>query len=232
MRVKAETMIKAVIFDMDGVLIDSEPLWREAEIHVFKKVGIDLNNELCRQTTGFRTDETVAHWFSYKPWKGKSPEEVGEEIEETVCDIIDEKGMPAPGVHKIIGFFRNEGLPLALASSSSPEVIDSILSKLDLKDAFGIIHSAVHEEFGKPHPAVYITAARKLGVEPSHCLAVEDSLAGLIAAKSAKMRTIAIPEASNSNNPRFHIADLRLDSLADFSAAHWKELNSLNGLNY
>ncbi|TVR72918.1 MAG: hexitol phosphatase HxpB [Marinilabiliales bacterium] len=224
-------MIKAVIFDMDGVLIDSEPLWREAEIEVFRKVGINLNSELCRQTTGLRTDEAVAHWYSYKPWKGKSQEEVGREIEEAVCDIIDKKGEAARGVTGIIGFFKSMGLPMALASSSSPGVIGRILNRLGLLDQFGIIHSAAHEDYGKPHPAVYITTAVKLGVDPAHCLAIEDSLAGLIAAKAARMRAMAVPEESNRTNPRFGIADICLDSLADFTASHWEMLNSLNGLN-
>ena len=224
-------MIEAVIFDMDGVLIDSEPLWREAEKLVFSRIGIMLTEEMCYQTTGLRQDETVAHWYRYKPWTNKSQEDVGREINETVCDIIEEKGAPAKGVHKAINFFNSAGIPKALASSSSPEVIDRVLTRLGLKQEFKVIYSAENEEFGKPHPAVYITTAKKMKVLPVNCLAIEDSLAGLIAAKSAKMRTIVIPEESNRGNPRFTIADVRLNSLEDLSEGHWDLLNSLNGLH-
>jgi mannitol-1-/sugar-/sorbitol-6-/2-deoxyglucose-6-phosphatase len=225
-------MIEAVIFDMDGVLIDSEPIWREAEILVFKTVGIELNEQMCLQTTGLRTDETVAHWYRFRPWNNKSQEKVGIEIEETVCDIIDRKGEPSPGVHSTIEFFRQAGIPIALASSSKLGVIDRVLGRLGLKNEFRVIYSAAAEDYGKPHPAVYITTARKMGVLPVKCLAIEDSLAGLIAAKAAKMRTLVIPEESNHDNPRFTIADIRLKSLEEFSESHWKHLNSLNGLHH
>ena len=216
---------------MDGVLIDSEPIWREAEKIVFRNVGIELTEEMCFQTTGLRTDETVGHWYRFKPWDNKSQEQVGREIEETVCDIIDKKGQPAPGVHDIIEFFNRAGVPKALASSSTLEVIGRVLGKLGLKNEFKVIYSAAAEEYGKPHPAVYITTARKMGVLPVNCLAIEDSLAGLIAAKAAKMRTLVVPEENNRDNPRFTIADITLTSLGDFSESHWKLLNSLNGLH-
>jgi mannitol-1-/sugar-/sorbitol-6-/2-deoxyglucose-6-phosphatase len=224
-------MIEAVIFDMDGVLIDSEPLWREAEQIVFSKVGIELTEKMCLQTTGLRTDETVAHWYRYKPWDNKSQEEVGGEIEDAVCKIIERKGFPAPGVKKIIDFFNRAGVPKALASSSNYQVIERVLDRLGLQDEFKVIISAENEEFGKPHPAVYITTAKTMNILPVNCLAIEDSLAGLIAAKSAKMRTLVIPEKANRNNPRFTIADVRLDSLEHFSNEHWDLLNSLNGMH-
>ncbi len=223
-------MIEAVIFDMDGVLIESEPLWREAEIKVFERVGISLTEDMCRQTTGFRTDETVAHWYRFQPWDNPSQEEIGLEIEKTVCDIIDEKGVPAPGVREIIKFFKERNIPRALASSSAPDVIEHVLKKLDLANEFVITSSGTNEEFGKPHPAVYITTARKLGITPSGCLAIEDSLAGLLAAKAAKMKTVVVPEKSNLENPKFSIADLILNSLEDFSDDHWDLLQSMNGM--
>jgi mannitol-1-/sugar-/sorbitol-6-/2-deoxyglucose-6-phosphatase len=223
-------MIEAVIFDMDGVLINSEPLWREAEIEVFKKVGINLTEEMCLETTGLRTDETVAHWYRYQPWDNLTREEVGKEIEEAVCNIVDKKGIPSPGVIEIMEFFNSTGIPKALASSSAPGVIERILGKLSLKEEFKVIYSAVNEEYGKPHPAVYITTAAKMNVIPVKCLAIEDSFAGLLAAKSAKMRTIVIPEEANRESARFSIADVKLESLNDFSEKHWKILNSLNGI--
>ncbi|MGF1587333.1 MAG: hexitol phosphatase HxpB [Bacteroidales bacterium] len=223
-------MIEAVIFDMDGVLIDSEPLWREAEIEVFKRVGIKLTEEMCLQTTGLRTDETVAHWYRFQPWTNLTRKEVGIEIEEAVCDIVDKKGVPSPGVRNIMEFFNSRGIPKALATSSAPGVIERVLGKLRLKDEFKVIYSAVNEDYGKPHPAVYITTADKLNVHPVNCLAIEDSFAGLLAAKSAKMRTIVIPEEANRESARFSIADIKLDSLRDFSSEHWEMLNSLNGV--
>ncbi len=224
-------MIEAVIFDMDGVLIDSEPLWREAEKLVFGQVGILLTDNMCLQTTGLRVDETIEHWYRYKPWENISKEEMGREIEDTVCDIISSKGEPAPGVFKIIDFFNRAGIPKALASSSSERIIKWILKELGLSNEFPVIHSAENEEYGKPHPAVFITTAKKMNTIPNHCLAIEDSLAGLIAAKSAKMRTIVVPEEIHRDNPRFSIADIRLNSLADFSEQDWELLNSLNGLH-
>ena len=225
-------MIEAVIFDMDGVLIESEPFWREAEIAVFKDVGIHLTEKMCLQTTGLRTDELVAHWYRYKPWDNLSHEEVGKEIEEKVCDIIDQKGGPSHGVHEIINFFNQKGIPKALATSSSPYVLERVLAKLELTHEFKVIYSAVYEDYGKPHPAVYITTAKKLNIHPVNCLAVEDSFAGLLAAKAAKMRTMVIPEKSNLSSARFSISDLKLSSLKEFKAEHWKLLNSLNGLNH
>ena len=186
---------------------------------------------MCLQTTGFRQDETVAHWYRFKPWNNKSQEDVGCEINETVCNIIEEKGVPAEGVYKVINFFNSIGIPKALASSSSPEVIDRVLIKLGLKQEFKVIYSAENEEFGKPHPAVYITTARKMNTLPVNCLAIEDSLAGLLAAKSARMRTLVIPENHHKSNPEFSIADIILNSLEDFSGNHWELLNSFNGLS-
>ena len=225
-------MIDAVIFDMDGVLIDSEPIWREAEIKVFRKVGINLTKDMCLQTTGFRTDETVGHWYRYRPWNNLSREQVGKLIEDAVCEIIDQSGFKAPGVDNIMRFLNETGTPKALASSSSPEIIDRVLTRLDLRHEFSVIHSAGHEEFGKPHPAVYITTAKKMGVPPPDCLAIEDSFAGLLAASSARMRTLVIPEKHHLDNPRFSIADLKLDSLKEFTLEHWEFLNNLNGISH
>lgn len=223
-------MIEAVIFDMDGVLIDSEPIWRQAEMEVFRKVGINLTKEMCLQTTGFRTDETVGHWYRYRPWDNISREDLGSLIEDNVCMIIDQVGVKAPGVDNIMKFLNRSGTPKALASSSSPEVIDRVLTRLDLKHEFSVIYSAGNEEFGKPHPAVYITTAKMMGVPPPNCLAIEDSLAGLIAASSARMRTLVIPEKHHLDNPKFSIANLKLQSLSEFTPEHWEFLSNLNGV--
>ncbi len=218
-------MIDAVIFDMDGVLIDSEPLWREAEMKIFKKVGIELTTEMCMETAGLRIEEVVSYWHRISPWHGPSKQDIIDEIDAEVRRLIMEKGEQLPGVSKAIGFFTGKGIPIGLASSSSPGIIRTVLQKLNLENAFEAVCSAVHEEYGKPHPAVYITAAGKLGCKPEHCLAVEDSFNGLIAAKAARMKTIAVPDPLEAESPKFSIADLKLESLEQLTETRWEELN-------
>ena len=100
-------MIKAVIFDMDGVLIDSEPLWQEAEKNVFATVGIHLTTEMCFETMGMRTDEVVAYRYKKQKWHSKSQEEVADEIMDELEELIRQKGRAMPGVSHIFEFFKN-----------------------------------------------------------------------------------------------------------------------------
>lgn len=210
-------MIEAVIFDMDGLLIDSEPLWEEGETEVLTKVGVPITPESKAQTTGLRTDEVVEHWYKRHPWDSPSKEEVAREIDATVMNLIKEKGVAKEGVNEAITICEEAGLPIAIASSSSKILIETVLEKIGISDKIDIIHSAHDEEYGKPHPAVYISTAKELGFHASHCLAFEDSANGVLAAKAAKMKCIAIPEASERNDKRFGIADIILHSLHDFT---------------
>ena len=106
---------------MDGLLIDSEPLWQESEKIVFQKVGIQLNDSQVTQTTGLRVDEVVSYWFSKFPWdeEKKSQFQVEQEIIETVKDLIREKGEGKKWVYEILEFFAKKNIPLAIASSSA-----------------------------------------------------------------------------------------------------------------
>jgi len=90
-----------------------------------------------------------------------------------------------------------------------------VLAALDLGEAFEVVHSAEDEPYGKPHPGIYLTAAERLGVDPVACVAIEDSVAGVVAAKAARMAAVAVPE--DRGDPRFGIADAVLDSLADLA---------------
>jgi sugar-phosphatase len=104
---------------------------------------------------------------------------------------------------------------LGLASSSATEIIEAVLDKLELARFFAVVQSAEHEPYGKPHPAVYIECARRLGVPPDRCLAIEDSPAGVLAAKAARMTCIAIPAPELRDDHRYCIADARLESLVE-----------------
>jgi sugar-phosphatase len=207
--------IEAVIFDMDGVLIDSEPLWRVAETRALNAIGVPMREEDGLLTMGLRTDEVVEFWFSRHPWDTPSKKEVEASIVREVITLIEQKGEPMAGVREAIALFAGRGLKLGLASSSATEIIDAVLRKLDLTEHFSVVQSAEHEPYGKPHPAVYIECARRLGVAPDRCLAIEDSPAGVLAAKAARMTCVAFPAPELRGDNRYCIADERLDSLAE-----------------
>ena len=144
--------IKAVVLDMDGLMVDSEPFWRQAEMEEFAKVGLELTLEQCIQTTGIRIDEVAKYWFRRHPWNGPSPEEVAEKIILRVQELVLEKGEPLPGVNKVIEFVKERGLPLALASSSPMSLILTVLDKFEIKEKFDVINSA---EFNRSHLFVF-----------------------------------------------------------------------------
>ena len=216
--------IEAVIFDMDGLLIDSEPLWQEAEILVFQQVNIQLTRELCLQTKGLRIDEVVNYWYQRYPWTSLGKQEVEKLIVAKVIELIYLKGKPLAGVNRAISFVRQKQVKIALASSSALPIIRAALQKLKLTEVFAEIYSAESEVLGKPYPGVYLTTARKLQVVPQKCLALEDSLNGVLAAKAAQMKCIAIPEALQRDNPKFAIADTILQSLEELNDSVWHSL--------
>lgn len=220
-------MIKAVIFDMDGLLIDSEPFWQQAEIEMFKQVNIPLNHKLCRQTTGLRIDEVVNYWYNKFPWKTLPKSKLVEDITNRVIELISEHGEAKPGVYEIIEFFKTKNLKIALASSSSYPIIEIVLKKLGIKTIFTSIYSASEEPYGKPHPGVYLTTAENLQVIPQDCLVLEDSLNGVIAAKAAQMKCVAVPELFPDYNPKYIIADLVIKSLSEIEGNIWQRLNQI-----
>ncbi|MEH0154173.1 hexitol phosphatase HxpB [Limibacter armeniacum] len=216
-------MIKGVILDMDGLLIDSEPYWREALINVMKGVGIELTPERARLTMGLRTEEIVEYWYQVEPWAHKATGEVAEEIVTESLRLILEKAAVMPGVHELINFVKQEGLRLGLASSSPMNMIKAIVPKIGIENELEVLRSGDQEKLAKPHPDVFIHAAEELGLRPNECLVFEDSFNGLLAAKAAKMKAVVVPE--DYDDPRFVIADLKLRSLEEFTAIHFEELN-------
>ena len=209
--------MRALIFDMDGVLVDSEPLWRLAERQIFAEVGLELTDADCERTMGMRTDEVIEHWYRLSPWEGATCAEVEARLEDRMRKLLTEKAAAMPGVEASITMARAEGLVLGLATSSAPPLINAVLTKLGLSDAFAITHSAIAEEFGKPHPAVFLTTARLLGVEPPECVAIEDSVAGVRSGKAAGMRVIAVPPPHLFNKVGYDEADIKLRSLEDLT---------------
>jgi len=209
--------MRAIIFDMDGVLIDSEPLWRRAEREVFAEQGLILSDDDCKRTMGLRTDELVAYWYRHHRWLARTQSVVAETIDSRVAELIAEHGAPLPGAVAAVRAARDTGLPVGLASSSSLDLIELVLRALGLEGCFSVLCSAVDEERGKPDPAVYLTAARRLGLPPAGCVAVEDSMRGVTAALAAGMRVVAVPPPDHFDDAEFDVAHLKLRSLDGFS---------------
>lgn len=216
--------MKAVIFDMDGVLIDSEPLWKIAEIEGFGKVGINLTQTDCEETVGLRIDEVVRLWHKKAAWNNKTLDEVGDDIVDILIREIYAQGKALPGVYESLELFKNAGYKIALATSSYQRIIHAVVEKLKLDRYFDEVHSAEFETFGKPHPAVFLTTASKLAIHPTECLVIEDSFNGILAGKAARMKVVAVPEKSHQYDQRLIIADKILPSLQEINL---EELHSL-----
>lgn len=198
---------------MDGLIIDTESFWPLAEIEAFGEVGIKLTEEDCKQTMGFRLNEVVDLWYERAPWSSKTKLEVENHILDLVIDFVKKEGQALPGVLDAISLCKKRGYKMAIASSSPMVLIDNVVDKLGIRSDFDILHSAQNEPFGKPHPAVFISAANLLDVSVSQCVVFEDSFHGVVAGLAAKMRVIAVPDPASFNNPKFQAAHHVIPSL-------------------
>lgn len=207
--------MKALIFDMDGVIIDSEPFWREAETKIFRKFDIPMTEEMCRLVTGLRIDVVVDYWLAEFQKTQLDRNIIMFEIMLEVQKLIEQKGQLLPGVEELMRSARQKNIAVAIASSSFSMLIETVLSRFKLDIYVQLFKSSENEEYGKPHPAVYIQTAKALGVNPADCVVIEDSFNGLVAAVAARMKTVAVPDMQNYKDARFVIADLKVASLKD-----------------
>jgi mannitol-1-/sugar-/sorbitol-6-/2-deoxyglucose-6-phosphatase len=208
--------IAATLFDMDGLLIDSEVLWHSAEVDIFGALGVPLYASMNRSTKGVFVSDVVDYWYEHYPWNGPSVDEVVDTLLERVGALIESEGRLLPGAIRAIDLTSARG-PIALASSTPMALIERTLAHFGLANRFAAVHSAESEPYGKPHPAVFLSAASSLGIEPTRCLVFEDSSAGVIAARAASMSVIAVPTPEDRGEVEFALADLVLDSLEDLS---------------
>jgi HAD superfamily hydrolase (TIGR01509 family) len=207
--------IKAVIFDMDGVLIDSEPLWRIAMIKGFNDIGIEFTDEDCRKTTGMRFKEVVEHWFKHHNITHSTPIQLNDNVINNLIGLIAQDGKAMNGAIEILEFFRAKKFPIGLATSSNHILIEAVLNKTQTALYFNEITSAEFLQHGKPHPEVFLKCAENLGIDPKNCLVIEDSVNGVLAGKAAGMTVIAVPDKEHWDDERFRAADHKLNNLSD-----------------
>ena len=215
---------------MDGVLIDTEPVWRAAQSAVFAGFGVALSERDLLDSTGQPIEELIPVWRRRSP----APDPAGTELTDTeIADLIVDRviahvtagGQPMPGVTAAIALFERCGLRLAIASSSPLRLIDAVCDRLGLT-RITVRCSAMDEARGKPAPDVYLTAARRLGAAAAGCLALEDSPAGIASARSAGMRCVAVPDPLLAADPRYGEADLVLESLTGLDEAALRRLGA------
>lgn len=199
--------LKAVIFDMDGVLVDSEPLWRKAMVIGFNRAGIPFTEEDCRKTTGMRFKEVVEIWLNHFNIKTITVSDLENQVLDILVNLIETEGKPMPGILESLVYAREKGLKTGLATSSSNRLLNAVLLKLQIEKLFDAIVSAEFMPYGKPHPEVFLVCAQKLDVHPTECLVVEDSVNGVVAAKAAQMKVIAVPDAEHNHLKQFAVAD-------------------------
>lgn len=204
-------MIKAVIFDMDGVIIDSEPLWEKTERILLARRNIEYTTTYRDQIVGLNQNDSgklLVDTFNLK---------------EEVVDIINERVEILTDIYKkelelvaellpLITQLEDNNYRLAVASSSPMRVIEFVLDMFSLHRHFPVVVSGECTDDGKPHPAIYLHTAERLEVEPGECVAIEDSINGVKSAKAAGMYCIAVPDKRLSKE-QFKNADLIVPSL-------------------
>jgi HAD superfamily hydrolase (TIGR01509 family) len=210
-------VIEAVVFDLDGVLLDSEEIWDRAREELARERGGRWHDQAQRDMMGMSSTE----WSRYMAdviGLPEPPEEINREVVRRLTDLYREELPAIPGAREAVERLAARW-PLGLASSSNRELIDLVLELLGVKHLFAATVSSEEVARGKPAPDVYLEAARRLGVDPTTAAAVEDSHNGILSAKAAGMRVIAIPNAHfPPDEGALAAADVVLASLAELTA--------------
>ena len=205
--------MRAIIFDMDGVLLDSEPLHFEATRSLLAEHGVAY--ESARDDNFFGcTDRDVFTALKARYRLAVPERELAEAWIARVVSLLPGRAAPLAGVPHVLRRLRERGLRLALASSSAPAIIETTLSALRVSDAFEVRVSGHEVENGKPSPDIFVEAARRLGLQADDCVVVEDSMNGLRAALAAGMRCVVVPCPSTAHQD-FTGASGRIRSLEE-----------------
>jgi mannitol-1-/sugar-/sorbitol-6-/2-deoxyglucose-6-phosphatase len=209
--------LNTVIFDMDGLLIDSEPFWQEAGVEILQQYNVVLTLEQYHQSTGLGTRDWVKYWFNFFNIQPRHEEEARISIIDTAIRKIRENAKPMPGSYEILEFFKKKEFRIGLATSSPSDLIDVVVDKLGIRGYFDAFSSAETLEYSKPHPQVYLHCAGLLKSSPLECVCFEDSFNGMIAVKAARMKCVVIPAPDLFHFTRWDAGDLKLQSLLAFN---------------
>jgi sugar-phosphatase len=216
----------AAIFDMDGLLFDTDPhLWVESMHEVAHDNGVAITKELLKYTKGLRIYEVTEFWNERFGWKDSNKaRQLAEDVLDNIIARTIAKGRIMPGVYPLLEELKMNSVPMGVATSSPARMVKALLQHFGLEDYFQSVNTADNCVVGKPHPEVYLQCAAALNTLPWRCVAFEDSINGMVAAKAARMLLVAVPEPQQFDNPKFGLADLLIPSLEQFSFADYVRL--------
>ena len=187
--------IKAVLFDMDGLMVDTESLATEAFIHSAKKQGYDMTKEETLFVLGFTTKSIYEFWENYFKNSDVSGKQLVDDHYKYIENILFTTGpRKMPYIEELLKYLKDSNYKVAVASSSNMNHIINNMEKTGLKKYIDEFSSGAEVENGKPAPDVFLLAAERLGVKPEECLVLEDSKAGVIAGSSAGAKVIMVPD--------------------------------------
>lgn len=208
--------VEAIIFDMDGLLVDSEPIWDQARVNIALRVGKTWNHQDHVNLMGVSTD----YWVQYmidRLGLTTTKEEVQKEVVQQMITIYKKEIPFHPFAVNAVRWAAKR-YPTALASGSPPQLIKIVTQSPRLKGCFNVVLSSDEVRVGKPDPAIYLETARRLGVAPENCLCIEDSAFGVLSGRRANMFVINIPDPKFPLSPeQVKHADLVLESLGDLN---------------
>ena len=218
-------MIKGAVFDMDGLMFDSERLVYETWQMMMDELGFEYNLEIFKNTIGLRTDMAESYYnslygerFCYQPLKQRS--------REIFLKRVSEEGVPIKkGLVELLEFLKSNNLKIAVATSTSAQTAHKIIRMAGVYDYFDAFVCGDDVKNGKPHPEVFLTAAERLSLPPTECIAFEDSINGIKSAHSAEMTTVMVPDYLQPTEEIIPMIDCLCDDLSqaiEFISNHMK----------
>lgn len=206
--------INTIVFDMDGVLLDSEPLWLKAQADIFAKVNITITPAMHHSTMGIRATEIVKNYYDKFPWDNYTTEQVNDMLVLRVVHYIKAEAILFDGLLEFLQDCKRKNIKMAICSSADIRIIKSVVKKFQLDKYITHFHSVENEEFGKPHPAGYLSTMKLLKSHPSESIVFEDSVMGAIAGKASGARLVAIPNPESKASD-FAFSDFIYEKIRD-----------------